>query len=184
MSPLRESLTKMLEKQSLTVSLLIGFGIKVFHTFQGFSIQKGVHIGTSSFLGHLLCQGEDLVGHPGFPAFILCSTLAISTKRAKPSCFRLRSCHPAYRFLPSRSPDLAEPPLPMTKSAKGGESYRPHTGTPFPSRNAVHGMRNVNLGRTGHWKRSWDDTGEKNKFPGKKQNTGKTISGSPDPLVL
>ena len=55
----------------------------------GFSARKGVHIGTSSFLGHLLGQGEDLVGHLGFPAFIIFfSILAISTKRAKPSRFR------------------------------------------------------------------------------------------------
>ena len=42
----------------------------------------------------------------------------------------------------------------MTKSAKGGESYRPHTGTHFPNRNAVPAMRDLNPGRTGHWKRS------------------------------
>lgn len=42
----------------------------------------------------------------------------------------------------------------MTNSVKGGKSYRPHTGRPFPSRNAVPAMRDVNPGRTGHWKRS------------------------------
>ena len=31
----------------------------------------------------------------------------------------------------------------MTKSIKGGESYRPHTGTPFPSRNAIPAMRRL-----------------------------------------
>ena len=42
----------------------------------------------------------------------------------------------------------------MTNSVKGGKSYRPHTGTPFPSRNAVPAMRDVIPGKTGHRKRS------------------------------